>query len=64
MNAQLAVGGYRTCLIEMGHPPPPPPIRTDNTTERGIITGTIKQKRLKAIDMYFYWLNDHMGKRD
>jgi hypothetical protein len=57
MNAQLAVG-FRTCLIEMGHPQPPTPIRTDNTTARGIITGTIKQKRSKAIDMRFYWLND------
>lgn len=57
MNAQLAVG-YRNCLIEMGHPQPPTPIRTDNTTARGIITGTIKQKRSKAIDMRFYWLND------
>ena len=57
MNAQLAIG-YRNCLIEMGHPQPPTQIRTDNTTARGIITGTIKQKRSKAIDMRFYWLND------
>jgi hypothetical protein len=57
MNAQLAVS-YRNCLIEVGHPQPPTPIRTDNTTARGIITGTIKQKRSKAIDMHFYWLND------
>jgi hypothetical protein len=57
MNAQLAVG-YHTYLIKMGHPQPPTTIRTDNTTARGIITGTIKQKRLKAINMHFYWLND------
>jgi hypothetical protein len=25
---------------------------------RGIVTGTIKQKRSKAIDMRFYWLKD------
>jgi hypothetical protein len=48
----------RNCLIEMGHPQPPTPIRTDNTFARGIVTGTIKQKRSKAIDMGFYWLKD------
>jgi hypothetical protein len=48
----------RNCLIEIGHPQPPTPIKTDNTTARGIITGTIKQKRSKAIDMGFYWLKD------
>jgi hypothetical protein len=57
MNAQLAVD-YRNCLIEMGRPQPPTPIRTDNTTARGIITGTIKQKRSKAVNIRFYWLND------
>jgi hypothetical protein len=57
LNAQEGVS-ERNCLIEMGHPQPPTPIRTDNTTARGIVTGTIKQKRSKAIDMRFYWLKD------
>jgi hypothetical protein len=57
LNAQEGVS-ERNCLIEMGHPQPPTPIRTDNTSARGIVTGTIKQKRSKAIDMRFYWLKD------
>jgi hypothetical protein len=57
LNAQEGVS-ERNCLIEMGHSQPPTPIRTDNTTARGIVTGTIKQKRSKAIDMRFYWLKD------
>jgi hypothetical protein len=57
LNATEAVS-ERNCLLEMGHPQPPTPIKTDNTTARGIITGTIKQKRSKAIDMRFYWLKD------
>jgi hypothetical protein len=57
LNAQEGVS-ERDCLIEMGYPQPPTPIQTDNTTSRGIITGTIKQKQSKAIDMRFYWLKD------
>jgi hypothetical protein len=57
LNAQEGVSEHN-CLIKMGHPQPPTPIQTDNTTARGIVTGTIKQKRSKAIDMRFYWLKD------
>jgi hypothetical protein len=57
LNAQEAVS-ERICLIKMRHPQPPTPITTDNTTARGIIIGTVKQKRSKAIDMQFYWLKD------
>ena len=42
----------------MGHPQPPTPMNTDNQTATGILNGTIKQKRSKAIDMRFYWLKD------
>ena len=47
-----------TTLEELGHPQPPTPIKTDNTTANGIINGTVKQQRSKAIDMRFYWLKD------
>jgi hypothetical protein len=57
MNAQEAVG-IRNCLTEMGHPQPATPLKTDNMTAKGIIAGTIKQKRSKAMDMRFYWLKD------
>ena len=50
----------RQCLIDLGHPQPATPLKTDNSTAKGIVTGTIKQKRSKAIDMRFYWLRDRV----
>ena len=50
MNGQEAIA-TRNCLLEMGHPQPATPMKTDNSTAKGIITGTIKQKRSKSIDM-------------
>ena len=54
MTVQEALA-IRQCLIELGHPQPPTPMKTDNSTAQGILTGTMKQKRSKAIDMRFYW---------
>ena len=34
------------------------PMKTDNSTANGIMNGTIKQQKRKAIDMQFYWLKD------
>ena len=62
MNAQEMIP-MRQCLIELGHPQPPTPLKTDNSTATGILTGTIKQKRSKAIDMRFYWLKDRVKQR-
>ena len=39
-------------------PIPPKLSKADNVTARGILAGTIKQTRSKAIDMWFYWLKD------
>ena len=57
MNAKEAVP-LQTCCIDLGHPQPPTPLTTDNSTARGIIRGTMKQKHSKAIDMRFNWLQD------
>ena len=57
MNAQDALS-VRQCLIKLGHPQPATPMKSDNSTAKGILTSTIKQKRSKAIDMRFYWLKD------
>ena len=57
MTAQDSIP-IRTTLEEMGHPQPPTPIQVDNTTAVGFANKTIKQKRSKAIDMRFYWLQD------
>ena len=62
MNAQEDVS-TRTCLIKMGHPQPATKMKTDNMTAQGILTGTIKQKRSKAIHMWFYWLKDRQEQR-
>jgi hypothetical protein len=35
-------------------------METDNTTATGYSNGTIKQKRTKAMDMRFYWINDRV----
>ena len=42
----------------MGHPQPPTPVQVDNSTALGIATGTIKQRKSKAMDMRFYWIRD------
>jgi hypothetical protein len=50
----------RIALKEMGYPQPATPMATDNNTASGIATGTVKQKRSKAIDMRFYWIRDRV----
>ena len=59
LNAQCAVP-LRTTLHEMGWPQPATVITTDNSVARGILNDTVKQKRSKAIDMRFYWLQDRI----
>ena len=50
LNAQEALA-IRQCLIKLGHPQPSTLLKTENGTVGGILTGTIKQKRSKVIDM-------------
>ena len=58
VNAKEATS-LRTTLIEMDHPQPATPLQTDNSTDNGIVNGTVKQQQSKAIDMRFYWIRDH-----
>jgi len=58
-NAQ-ALCPFRTTLREMGWPQPPTVMITDNSVSRGILNQTVKQRRSKAIDMRFYWLQDRI----
>lgn len=58
-NAQDACTIQQT-LTDLGHIQPPTPLQTDNNCANGIINGTVKQKRSKAIDMRFYWLCDRV----
>ena len=50
----------RTALIEMGHPQPATPIQTDNSFAAGMANNTVKQRRSKAMDMRFYWIQDRV----
>ena len=58
MNAQKLVE-YRHILTDIGHPQTPTLIRTDNKTACGILTGTMRQKASKCIDMNFHWLGSN-----
>eukprot|EP00978_Attheya_sp_CCMP212_P016491 scaffold43259_cov66-Attheya_sp.AAC.4 len=49
-----------TTLVEMGHPQPSTPIQIDNTTTLGIVHSNIRQRRSKAMDMRFYWVQDRV----
>ena len=57
INGQEAVP-IRTFLLELVHPQLSTPIQVDNSTADSFANDTIKKKRLKAIDMQFYWIRD------
>ena len=52
---------FRVTLAEMGHPQPPTPMEVDNETAIGYLKSTMKQKRIKSIDMRFYWVRDRVN---
>jgi hypothetical protein len=54
-NAQTAAP-IRVTLLELGHKQPENPLRTENSTDYGILNEKIKQKRSKSMDMKYYWL--------
>ena len=56
-NCQEAVP-IRITLEEMGNSQPPTPVLVYNSTALRIETGTIKQRKSKAMDMRFYWTKD------
>jgi hypothetical protein len=50
----------RTTAIEMGHDQPPTPVATDNSAAEGVLNGTAKQRKSRAVDMRFYWTRDRI----
>ena len=50
----------RITLSEMGWPQGPTAILVDNFTAVGITTKEFRQKKSKAMDMRFYWINDRI----
>ena len=57
INAQTAVP-IRTTLSDMGWPQGPTAIQVNNSTVVGIATKEFRQKKSKAMDMRFYWMNN------
>ena len=53
----------RQPLEDMGHPQPPTPIQTDNANAAGISNNTVKQRKSKAMDMRFYWIQDRVDQK-
>ena len=45
-------------LEELGHIQNPVPMKTDNSTAKGIINKTVNLKRSKAFDLHCWWLLD------
>ena len=62
LNWQEAVPIHIT-LEEMWHSQPPTPVQVDNSNALGIGTGTIKQRKSKAMDMRFYWIRDRRNQK-
>jgi hypothetical protein len=58
-NAQSGAP-LRVTLTELVHTQPPTPLRMDNSNAYGIVDETFKQKRSKAMDMRYHWLNNRV----
>ena len=54
----------RNALEELGHHQPPAPMQVNNTTAAGFIKKQNKQRRLKAIGMRDYWLQDRQQQEE
>eukprot|EP00957_Ditylum_brightwellii_P132891 10134140-Ditylum_brightwellii.AAC.1 len=48
----------RIALEEMGHEQQLTAVMKDNSTAAGFVNDTIKQQKVRAIDMRLYWIND------
>ena len=45
-----------TTLNETGHKKLEKTMQTENSTTKGIVNNTVRQKQSKVIDMRFYWI--------
>ena len=62
LNTQEAQIIHRT-LVETGHPQPPTPIHIDNSTCVGIVNGTFKHQRSRAMENIYFWLLDQEAQK-
>ena len=63
LNFQEAIP-ILTTLEEMGHSQPPTPFQVDNSTALVLATGTIKQRKSKAMDVRFCWTRDRKNQNN
>ena len=50
----------RITLAKMGHLQLATPIQTDSSNATGTTNGNVKQRKSKAMDMQFYWVQDRV----
>jgi hypothetical protein len=55
-----AITNIRNILEDLGYPQTTTNIVCDNSCAVGIVNGTVKQKRSKAIDMRYHWIRDQV----
>ena len=53
----------RITLAELGHPQPATPIQTYNSNDTGIANRNVKQRKSKAMEMRFYWVQDRVHQK-
>jgi hypothetical protein len=46
---------FKSTLEDLGHPQPKIPVHCNNATAVGIANNTIKQHRLQAMEMRYFW---------
>jgi hypothetical protein len=63
-KSELSTSTIGAChtLEFLGHPQPPTPIQTNNTMALGIVNNNV-MKKLKAMDMKYYWLWDRISQK-
>ena len=59
-HAAQEIVPLRTTVDELRPKQPATPLQTNNNSASGIMNGTIRQQRSKAIDIIFYWLKDRV----
>ena len=54
-----------TALEEMGHKQPATgtPLKTNNSTDHGILHAQVRMKKSKAFDMRYHWLKDRIAQK-
>ena len=50
----------RTALEDLGHPQGPTPLQFDNKVATSILNDEVSQRRSKAMDMRYHWVQDRV----